>query len=74
MMLWTRLLLDWPCATPLPLVSPLVVRVTQILNDTAMEDTGTAINRRLCSEPAYTDVFGRRWPLAGSIRRRSGER
>jgi hypothetical protein len=66
MMLLTRLLLDWPERLPFLRLPPLVARVIQILNKAAVEDTqgATARTNRLRSELAYTDVFGRRWPLA----------
>ena len=47
---------------------PLVARVTQILNAAAV----AATTHRLRSELAYlayTDAFGRRWDLAGSVAR-----
>jgi hypothetical protein len=69
----TRLLLDWPKFLPLLRPPPLVARVT----DAAVVDTqrATATANRLRSELAYlacTDAFGRRWDLAGSIRRAGG--
>jgi hypothetical protein len=73
----TRLLLDWPKFLPFLRPPPLVARVIQILNDTAVADTQrtTATATRLRWELAYlayTDAFGRRWDLAGSIRRAGG--
>ena len=67
----TRLLLDWPKFLLLMRPPPLVARVIQILNDAAVADTqrATATTNRLRSELAYTDAFGRRWDLAGSVRR-----
>ena len=68
------MLLDWPKFLPCLRPPPLVARVIQILNDAAVADTqrATATTNRLRSELAYlayTDAFGRRWDLAGSIRR-----
>jgi hypothetical protein len=73
----TRLLLDWPKFLPFLRPPPLVARALQILNDAAVADTqrATATANRLRSELAYlayTDAFGRRWDLAGSIRRAGG--
>jgi hypothetical protein len=67
----TRLLLDWPKFLPFLRPPPLVARVIQ---NAAVADTqsATATTNRLRSELAYlayTDAFGRRWDLAGSIRR-----
>jgi len=66
----TRLLLDWPKFLPFLRPPPLVARVIQILNDAAVADTqrATALRSEL-AYLAYTDAFGRRWDLAGSIRR-----
>ena len=65
----TRLLLDWPKFLPFLRPPPLVARVIQILKEAAVADTqrATATTNRLRSELAYTDAFGRRWDLSGSI-------
>ena len=70
----TRLLLDWPKFLPFLRPPPLVARVIQILKEAAVADTqrATATTNRLRSELAYTDAFGRRWDLAGSIRQAGG--
>ena len=68
----TRMLLDWPKFLPFLRPPPLVARVIQILKEAAVADTQRATANRLRSELAYlayTDAFGRRWDLAGSIRR-----
>ena len=70
----TCLLLDWPKFLRFLRLPPLVASVTQILNKAAVADTqrATATTHRLRSELAYlayTDAFGRRWDLAGSVAR-----